>query len=52
MYIVQSLRVRTLLPLTLLCALALPAAADDFVTKTEAEAMVKKTVAYLTSSPS
>ncbi|UOD28434.1 cache domain-containing protein [Massilia violaceinigra] len=49
MYIVQALRARTLLPLTLLCALAFPAgaAADAFVTKAEAEAMVNKTVAYI-----
>lgn len=50
MYIVQALRVRTLLPLTLLCTLALPAAtsaAEEFVTKAEAEAMVKKTVAHI-----
>jgi signal transduction histidine kinase len=50
MYIVQVLRARTLLPLTLLCALALPtaaSAAEEFVTKAEAEAMVKKTVAYI-----
>lgn len=49
MYIVQALRARTLLPLTLVCAFALPAgaAADTFVTKAEAEAMVNKTVAYI-----
>lgn len=50
MYIVQALRARTLLPLILLCAVTLPAAAsaaEEFVTRAEAEAMVKKTVAYI-----
>ncbi|MDQ1813204.1 cache domain-containing protein [Massilia sp. CCM 9210] len=47
MSILPVLRVRTLLPLVIYGAVALPATADPFVTKAEAEAMVKKTVAYM-----
>ncbi|MDQ1923228.1 hypothetical protein [Massilia pseudoviolaceinigra] len=47
MSIFPALRVHTLLPLVICYAFALPAAADPFVTKAEAEAMVKKTVAYM-----
>ncbi|MDQ1832223.1 hypothetical protein [Massilia scottii] len=47
MSILSVLRVRTLLPLVICAAVALPAAADPLVTKAEAEAMVKKTVASM-----
>ncbi|ATQ77838.1 histidine kinase [Massilia violaceinigra] len=47
MSILPTLRVRILLPLAICYAVALPATADPFVTKAEAEAVVKKTVAYM-----
>ncbi|CUI08839.1 cache domain-containing protein [Massilia sp. P8910] len=47
MYILPAVRVRILLPLILCTTFVLPAAADQLVTKPEAEAMVKKTVAYI-----
>jgi cytochrome c len=41
------LTVATFLAAVLSCAVALPAIADEFATKAEAEAMVKKTIAFM-----